>query len=153
MDVDKTPLMQRTLAATLLTSANPQPRPFESWLEQPTECTPHYQTFSPTFGRYLFCFVSQDYSKALRLFLQCGERAVNQAIEVVGRARNDMLTHTLIDFLMGETDGVPKDPNFIFKLYMALGNYPQARSETTRGRGGCGGVRRVDQESSEGEQG
>jgi WD repeat-containing protein 19 len=37
-----------------------------------------------------------------------------------------MLTHTLIDFLMGETDGVPKDPNFIFRLYMALGNYPQA---------------------------
>jgi hypothetical protein len=26
-----------------------------------------------------------------------------------------MLTHTLIDFLMGETDGVPKDPNFIFR--------------------------------------
>ena len=37
-----------------------------------------------------------------------------------------MLTHTLIDFLMGETDGVPKDPNYIFRLYMALGNYPQA---------------------------
>jgi len=73
-----------------------------------------------------FWFLCKDYSKALRLFLQCGERAVNQAIEVVGRARNDMLTHTLIDFLMGETDGVPKDPNFIFKLYMALGNYPQA---------------------------
>ena len=49
-----------------------------------------------------------------------------QAIEVVGRARSDMLTHTLIDFLMGETDGVPKDPNYIFRLYMALGNYPQA---------------------------
>jgi len=27
---------------------------------------------------------------------------------------------------MGETDGVPKDPNYIFRLYMALGNYPQA---------------------------
>jgi len=37
-----------------------------------------------------------------------------------------MLTHQLIDFLMGETDGVPKDPNYIFRLYMALGNYPQA---------------------------
>ena len=39
-----------------------------------------------------------------------------------------MLTHQLIDFLMGETDGVPKDPNYIFRLYMALGNYPQARA-------------------------
>jgi WD repeat-containing protein 19 len=27
----------------------------------------------------------------------------------------------LIDFLMGETDGVPKDPNYIYRLYMALG--------------------------------
>ena len=31
-----------------------------------------------------------------------------------------------IDFLMGESDGVPKDPKFIFRLYMALGKYPEA---------------------------
>lgn len=49
------------------------------------------------------------------------------AIAVVGKARNDMLTHTLIDFLMGETDGVPKDPNYIYRLYMALGSYSQVR--------------------------
>jgi WD repeat-containing protein 19 len=36
------------------------------------------------------------------------------------------MTHTLVDFLMGETDGVPKDPHYIFHLYMALGNYAQA---------------------------
>lgn len=51
-----------------------------------------------------------------------------QAILVVGKARTDALTHTLIDFLMGETDGVPKDPNYIFRLYMALGNYMQVRA-------------------------
>jgi WD repeat-containing protein 19 len=73
-----------------------------------------------------FWFVCKEHSKALKYFLMCGERAVDQAIEVVGRARSDILTHTLIDFLMGETDGVPKDPNYIFRLYMALGNYPQA---------------------------
>ena len=50
---------------------------------------------------------------------------------MVGRARSDLLTHQLIDFLMGETDGVPKDPNFIFRLYMALGNYPQAAKTAT----------------------
>jgi len=27
-----------------------------------------------------------------------------------------MLTNTLIDFLMGESDGVPKDPKFIFRV-------------------------------------
>ena len=47
-------------------------------------------------------------------------------LEVVGKARSDMLTHTLIDYLMGEEDGEPKDPNYIFRLYMALGNFSQA---------------------------
>ena len=73
-----------------------------------------------------FFAVCGQYHKALKLFLQCGESEMDKAIEVVGKARVDMLTHTLIDFLMGETDGVPKDPNYIFRLYMALGNYPQA---------------------------
>jgi WD repeat-containing protein 19 len=47
------------------------------------------------------------------------------ALQVVGVARSDALNHTLIDYLMGETDGVPKDPNYIFKLYFALGNFVQ----------------------------
>ena len=67
-----------------------------------------------------------QYARALKLFLQCGEKEVDRAIEVVGKARNDMLTHTLIDFLMGETDGVPKEPFHIYRLYLALGNYAQA---------------------------
>ncbi|OQS06139.1 hypothetical protein THRCLA_01800 [Thraustotheca clavata] len=73
-----------------------------------------------------FYQVCGNYHKALRLFLQCGESELGKAIDVVGKARNDMLTHTLIDFLMGDTDGIPKDPNYIFRLYMALGNYAQA---------------------------
>lgn len=55
-----------------------------------------------------------------------------QAIAVVGKARADALTHSLIDFLMGETDGLPKDPNYIFRLYMALGNYAQVRAREGR---------------------
>lgn len=66
-----------------------------------------------------------QHHRALKLFLQCGKQEVEAAIAVVGKARNDMLTHTLIDFLMGETDGVPKDPNYIYRLYMALGSYSQ----------------------------
>jgi WD repeat-containing protein 19 len=73
-----------------------------------------------------FYQICGNYHKALRLFLQCGEAELIKAIDVVGKARNDMLTHTLIDFLMGDTDGIPKDPNYIFRLYMALGNYAQA---------------------------
>lgn len=73
-----------------------------------------------------FYQICGNYHKALRLFLLCGDAELTRAIDVVGKARNDMLTHTLIDHLMGETDGIPKDPNYIFRLYMALGNYAQA---------------------------
>eukprot|EP00002_Diphylleia_rotans_P001793 TRINITY_DN11025_c0_g1_i1.p1 TRINITY_DN11025_c0_g1~~TRINITY_DN11025_c0_g1_i1.p1 ORF type:complete len:1293 (+),score=269.64 TRINITY_DN11025_c0_g1_i1:166-4044(+) len=67
-----------------------------------------------------------QYQKAMKLFLQCGESCVKQAIDVVGKAKNEVLTNQLIDFLMGETDGIPKDPKYIFSLYMAMKNYVQA---------------------------
>jgi WD repeat-containing protein 19 len=72
---------------------------------------------------YALC---NDYGGALKLFIKCGEKEVDNAINIVGKARNDALTHTLIDFLMGEPDGVPKDPNYIYRLYIALGNFQQA---------------------------
>ena len=86
----------------------------------------HYESKSNWGKAGEFFAICGQYHKALKLFLQCGEAEMDQAIQVVGKAKNDMLTHTLIDFLMGETDGVPKDPNYIFRLYMALGNYLQA---------------------------
>ncbi len=44
----------------------------------------------------------------------------------VGKAKNDALTHQLLDFLMGDTTGVPQDPHYIFHLHIALGNYGDA---------------------------
>lgn len=50
--------------------------------------------------------------QALKHFLKCQhgdtEAALDLAIETVGQAKSEELTHTLIDFLMGEPDGVPK---------------------------------------------
>lgn len=66
------------------------------------------------------------YSRALKLFIQCGDREIDAAIEVVGKSQNEGLTHQLIDFLVGEKDGVPKDPNYIYRLYMALKKYDDA---------------------------
>jgi len=66
------------------------------------------------------------YSKALRHYLRCGDARLNHAIEVVGKARQDSLTTALIDHLMGDTDGTPKDPHYVFRLYMALGNFEKA---------------------------
>ncbi|KAG5174967.1 hypothetical protein JKP88DRAFT_250490 [Tribonema minus] len=47
------------------------------------------------------------------------------------RARDYMLMHTLINYLMGETDDVFKDPNRIYRLYLALSNYQQAATGKT----------------------
>ena len=46
----------------------------------------------------------------------------------MGRAQSDVLTNQLVDYLMGETDGVAKDHNYLFRLHMALGQYTQAAS-------------------------
>ncbi|XP_067949190.1 WD repeat-containing protein 19-like isoform X2 [Watersipora subatra] len=76
---------------------------------------------------FLFC---QQYSRALKHFLRVQSiedtQSIELAIETVGQANDEQLTHTLIDFLMGETDGMPKDAKYLFRLYMALKQYPEA---------------------------
>lgn len=67
-----------------------------------------------------------QYQRALKLFIQCGDREIDAAIDVVGKSQNEHLTHQLIDFLVGEKDGIPKDPNYIYRLYMALRKYDDA---------------------------
>eukprot|EP01137_Pigoraptor_chileana_P005155 Opistho-2@47869 len=70
-----------------------------------------------------------QHTKALRHFLAApigdGE-SIDYAIETVGLAKNERLVHTLIDFLMGDTDGQIKDPKYIFKLWMSLKQYREA---------------------------
>jgi len=68
-----------------------------------------------------------NHKRAVELYLQSGSDAhIQAAIEVVGTANDEILTSELIDYLVGEKDGIPKEPNHIFKLYMALGSYTQA---------------------------
>ena len=52
--------------------------------------------------------------------------ALNLAIEVVGASGDPHLSRQLIDYLMGETDGVPKDAKYLFRLYMAKRQYKEA---------------------------
>ncbi|XP_022086384.1 WD repeat-containing protein 19-like [Acanthaster planci] len=78
-----------------------------------------------------FFLLCQQYGRALKHFLRCpttndDNQAVEMAIETVGRAKDDQLTHQLIDYLMGETDGMPKDAKYLFRLYMALKQYREA---------------------------
>merc|ERR1711920_953532 len=71
-------------------------------------------------------WLAEEYPMALKLYLKVGEKEIDKAIEVVGKARSDALTHTLIDYLMGDADNVPKDANYVYRLHKALGNFMQA---------------------------
>ncbi|RNF00878.1 WD repeat-containing protein 19 isoform X2 [Trypanosoma conorhini] len=75
----------------------------------------------------LFYHIAGNFRLALTNYLDGGEpEDIEKAIQVVGKSRSDALTNRLIDYLMGETDGEPKEPSYIFKLYMALGSYEKA---------------------------
>ncbi|KAK6324407.1 hypothetical protein J4Q44_G00037490 [Coregonus suidteri] len=71
-----------------------------------------------------------QYSKALKHFLKCPNTddnlAIEMAIETVGQANDESLTNQLIDYLMGESDGMPKDAKYLFRLYMALQQFREA---------------------------
>ncbi|KAF3825268.1 hypothetical protein GH733_005902 [Mirounga leonina] len=68
--------------------------------------------------------------QALKHFLKCpsseDNAAIEMAIETVGQAKDELLTSQLIDHLMGESDGMPKDAKYLFRLYMALKQYREA---------------------------
>ncbi|KAM8842536.1 WD repeat-containing protein 19 [Synchiropus picturatus] len=71
-----------------------------------------------------------QFSRALKHFMKCpnseDNMAVEMAIEAVGQAKDASLTNQFIDYLLGESDGVPKDPKYLFRLYMALQQYREA---------------------------
>ncbi|XP_062864836.1 WD repeat-containing protein 19 [Trichomycterus rosablanca] len=71
-----------------------------------------------------------QYSRALKHFLKCPNTddnlAIEMAIETVGEAKDEALTNQLIDYLMGESDGMPKDAKYLFRLYMALKQYRES---------------------------
>ncbi|CAK9101199.1 WD repeat-containing protein 19 (Intraflagellar transport 144 homolog) [Durusdinium trenchii] len=123
-------LAKRTEDAFELATAHDTMEVFESALggdgtpEEYANVAKYYETKQEADKAAEFYAICGQFHKALKLYLQCGE--LEKATDVVGRARSDMLTHTLIDFLMGDTTGVIQDPVHIFRLYMALGNYPQA---------------------------
>nr|XP_030126799.3 WD repeat-containing protein 19 isoform X2 [Taeniopygia guttata]XP_030126800.3 WD repeat-containing protein 19 isoform X2 [Taeniopygia guttata] len=77
-----------------------------------------------------FFLLCGQYGRALRHFLQSPSTednlAMEMAIETVGRAKDEALTNQLIDYLMGEGDGMPQDAKYLFRLYMALKQHREA---------------------------
>ncbi|CAJ1026228.1 WD domain, G-beta repeat, putative [Leishmania lindenbergi] len=75
----------------------------------------------------MYYHIGGNYPKALTKYLESGQpEDIEKAVEVVGKAHSDSLTNKFIDYLMGESDGEPKDPSYIFKLYLAMGSYEKA---------------------------
>lgn len=92
--------------------------------EQYQNIAKYYETKQQHSKAAEFYALCGQYRVALALYQKCNE--IERAIEVVGRAKDDMLTHRLIDYLMGDSTGIVQEPIHIFRLYMALGNYIQA---------------------------
>jgi len=64
--------------------------------------------------------------KAFQLFIQGGEEFYPEAINMASRNKSDMLYMQLYDYFMGEIDGIPKDPKFIYQLNLKMGKLKDA---------------------------
>lgn len=65
--------------------------------------------------------------KALKLWIKSGENYIQNMIELIeANSSQEHLIQELLDYLMGETDGQPKDPIHTYKLYRILKNYKNA---------------------------
>ncbi|XP_014276394.1 WD repeat-containing protein 19 isoform X2 [Halyomorpha halys] len=77
-------------------------------------------------------FHAAQFNKALKNLIQVArgnsaeEEAIILAIEVVAAANDDVMANQLIELLLGEVDGEPRDPKFVFRLYRARKQYKEA---------------------------
>ncbi|XP_066602951.1 WD repeat-containing protein 19 [Prorops nasuta] len=80
-------------------------------------------------GKYYFH--ASEYQKALKHLMRAAQlladddTAIGLAIDTVASSKDDKIANQLIDFLLG-ADGVPKDPKYLFRLYMARKQYKEA---------------------------
>nr|XP_012136574.1 PREDICTED: WD repeat-containing protein 19 isoform X4 [Megachile rotundata] len=80
-------------------------------------------------GKYYF--YAKEYQRALRHLLKAAQLVTDEnevltlAIDTVASSKDDKLANQLIDFLLGG-DGLPKDPKYLFRLYMARKQYKDA---------------------------
>ncbi|XP_055372379.1 WD repeat-containing protein 19 [Condylostylus longicornis] len=81
-------------------------------------------------GKYYF--LAREFSKALKYLLKASSfsneesQALSLAIDCVATSNNEQLSNQLIEFLLGDIDGSPKDPKYLFRLYMARKHFKDA---------------------------
>eukprot|EP00118_Oscarella_pearsei_P011922 m.83949 g.83949 ORF g.83949 m.83949 type:complete len:1349 (+) comp36373_c0_seq7:62-4108(+) len=98
--------------------------------EEYLEIGRHFEGQKQHYNAGRFYLKAKQYAKALNHFMRVsvGEDAkgIEMAVQTAGAAQSEHLTHQLIDYLMGETDGIPKDAKYLFMLYMALKQFREA---------------------------
>ncbi|XP_053210855.1 WD repeat-containing protein 19-like isoform X2 [Panonychus citri] len=111
----------------------PAKEPFASKLVEDFKSLAIYyeQSKNPLMAGKFYC-LSGNCRKGVKLLLQSATitgdvgEAIKIAIDFVSINRDDQAIRYLIDYLMGEPDGEPKDFKYLFRLYMALGQFKDA---------------------------
>ncbi|XP_039278793.1 WD repeat-containing protein 19 [Nilaparvata lugens] len=92
----------------------------------------HFESLSKFYLCGKYYYHAGEYKKALKNLLIAArsnpddEEAISLAIDVVGTLDDDIMANQLIELLLGEADGVARDPKYIFRLYMARRQYMDA---------------------------
>eukprot|EP00912_Choanoflagellata_sp_UC4_P001161 UC4_evm1s724 len=105
--------------------------------EEYTSMALHFEKHKQNLLAGKYFMKAADYPKAMKLLLLCnvndGEN-IELAIETVGLASESVgdskeahsLTAELINYLVGDVDGIEKDSHYLFRLYMAIKQYREA---------------------------
>lgn len=115
----------RQYAELLENSENAQPSNFLSVAQ-------HFEAEKYTLLAGKYFFLAKEYSRALKHLIKAAKfnndenMALSLAIDCVASSSDDKLAAQLIEFLLGEVDGAPKDPKFLFGLYMARKQFREA---------------------------
>ncbi|XP_041973460.1 WD repeat-containing protein 19 [Aricia agestis] len=77
-----------------------------------------------------FYFHAGEYARSVGHLLKAAaedeDEAIGIAIDAAAASEDDRLTRKVISFLLGETDGTPRDPRHLFTLYMAKKQFMEA---------------------------
>lgn len=80
-----------------------------------------------------FYCLSENYRKGVKLLLSSASvssanesEAIRLVIDAASKCKEEQVMRQVIDYLIGETDGMPKDFKYLFRLYMSLGHYREA---------------------------